>query len=334
MHWSGTLTEADLPQLYASLTGDSTFISQVVLDYNAVTDATTGYKAALGCSRANPPAACDVGVRFVAQVSRTGANDTIFGQLVSAFEMAVQAPAIVAANLSSPEDDTTSLQNYELHMAMLDFLHEKYKTTNKSPLHVTLHAGELTPEYLPPGYATANTFHVRDAVEKGHAERIGHGIDILSETDSQGLMDEMRQLGVLVEVCLSSNVQILEVSGTAHPLAAYMAANVPVALATDDQGVSRSSLAGEYLRAALDQKLGYRQLKTMARDSLEHAFLPGPSLWTSVSDAQPVAACAPTATMGVGDTANPACQEFLDGSERAAMQWKLEHRFRLFESQQ
>ena len=31
--------------------------------------------------------------------------------------------------------------------------------------------------------------------------------------------------------------------------------NVPVALATDDQGVSRSSMAGEYLRAALDQKI-------------------------------------------------------------------------------
>ena len=49
--------------------------------------------------------------------------------------------------------------------------------------------------------------------------------------------------------------QILQVSGTNHPLAAYIAAGVPVALATDDQGVSRSSMAGEYMRAALDQHL-------------------------------------------------------------------------------
>src|SRR5207249_4253348 len=114
--------------------------------------------------------------------------------------------------------------------------------------------------------------------------------------------------GVLVEVCMSSNLQILKVSGTGHPLGEYMKNNVSVALATDDQGVSRSSLAGEYARAALDQKLTYRQLKTMARDSLEHAFLPGASLWTSLTDAQPVAQCVSTATMGVGDTPNPPCQ--------------------------
>jgi adenosine deaminase len=35
---------------------------------------------------------------------------------------------------------------------------------------------------------------------------------------------------------------------------------VPVALATDDEGVSRSSMAGEYVRAVTDQKLGYLDL--------------------------------------------------------------------------
>jgi adenosine deaminase len=88
------------------------------------------------------------------------------------------------------------------------------------------------------------------------------------------------------------------------------------------------------LRAATDQHLSYRQLKAMARASLEHAFVPGESLWTSISDGTPVAACASTETMGVGDPPNAGCQSFLDGSERARMQWELEHRFRLFESQQ
>jgi adenosine deaminase len=93
-------------------------------------------------------------------------------------------------------------------------------------------------------------------------------------------------------------------------------------------------MAGEYKRAALDQHLTYRQLKTIARDSLEHSFLPGDSLWTSVSPATPMAACASTATMGVGDPPSAGCQAFLAGSERATMQWELERRFRLFESQQ
>ncbi len=255
----------------------------------------------------------------------------MFGQLVGAFEMAKHSNLIVAANLSSPEDDSASISNYNLHMAMLDFLHAQYATT--SPLHVTLHAGELSAAYLPTN-STANTFHIRAAVETGHAERIGHGLDINTEMDPAGLMAEMAAQHVLVEVCLSSNTQILSISGTNHPLAQYLAAGVPVALATDDQGVSRSSMAGEYERAALDQHLSYRDLKLLARNSLEHAFLPGPSLWSATSPYAPVTACAATATMGIGDPANPECSAYLATSEHATMQWLLERNFLAFEKLQ
>jgi adenosine deaminase len=332
--WTTPVTAADLPTIYDLVKADPTFDAQLALDVKAVNDAAAAYKSKLGCNGATPPAACKVGMRFVSQVARTGALDNLFGQLISAYEAAAQTPDLVAANLSSPEDDTTSLRNYDLHMEMLDFLNTKYTVPGTSPLHITLHAGELTPQYLPPGFETANTFHVRAAVEKGHAERIGHGIDILSETDSSALMDDMAKKGVMVEVCLSSNDQILEVKGTKHPLSEYLKHKVPIALATDDQGVSRSSMAGEYMRAALDQKLKYGQLKTMARNSLEHAFLPGASLWTSVADAKPVAACASTATMGVGDPANAECAKVLKASEKATIQWELERRFRDFESRQ
>jgi adenosine deaminase len=328
--WQTAVTPADLPTFYDQLTTNAQFTTRVQSDVAVVTATVNGYRAALGCAGGNPPAACSVGVRFIAQVSRTGGNDQIFGQLVGAFEMAAQNPNIVGVNLSSPEDDTRSLNNYELHMAMLDFLNARYTATGRSPLHVTLHAGEVVSQYLPPG-SNGNTFHIRRAVEVAHAERIGHGVDIMSETDPAGLMATMRDRGVLVEVCLSSNDQILEVSGTAHPLAAYLAAGVPVALATDDQGVSRSSLAGEYARAALDQDIDYRQLKTMGRQSLEHAFLPGASLWTSVSAATPVTDCAPTDTMAIGDTPSATCAAFLAASERARMQWELERRYLAFE---
>lgn len=331
--WSGTLTEAALPGLYDDIVNDPSFASAVTQDVAVLTSSYQGYRTALGCSGANPPAACDVGIRFMAQVARTGAKDVVFGQLIGAFEMAARSSLIVAANLSSPEDDTTSLNNYMLHMAMLDFLHERYAVTGASPLHISLHAGELTAEYLPEG-SDANTFHIRQAVELGHAERIGHGLDIASETDSQDLLDELVTRNVLVEICLSSNVQILEVSGDDHPLGLYLANHVPVALATDDQGVSRSSLAGELIRGATDQHLSYRQLKAMTRNSLEYAFLPGESLWASLPDVTPVAACASTETMGLGDPPNAGCQSFLAASEKATLQWELEGRFRTFESQQ
>jgi adenosine deaminase len=328
--WSGTLTAADLPAFYATLVADARFAGAVAQDVAVVESAATGYRAVHDCDGKGPAAGCDVTVRFIAQISRTGANDVIFGQLVSAFEMAKTSGQIVGANLSSPEDDSASLANYDLHMAMLDFLYAKYTATAASPLQITLHAGELTAAYLPAG-SNANTFHIRKAVEVAHAVRIGHGLDVMSETDPEALLDEMAARHVLVEVCLSSNDQILEVRGAEHPLAQYLAHGVPVTLATDDQGVSRSSMAGEYRRAVLDQELGYRQLKTIARQSLEHAFLPGASLWTSVTDAAPVAACAATATMAVGDAPNATCQAFLAGSARARLQWELEHRFGRFE---
>lgn len=327
--WSGTLTAADLPTLYNQLTTNAGFNSAIANDVAVVNSASAGYRNVLGCGLPMAPDACNVTVRFIAQVSRTGASDQVFGQLVGAFEMASRTDQIVALDLSSPEDASASLTNYDLQMAMLDFLHTKYAST--SPLHVTLHAGELTAAYLPPN-SNANTYHIRAAVETAHAERIGHGLDIASETDPAGLMAEMAANHVLVEVCLSSNAQILEVSGAAHPLASYLAAGVPVALGTDDQGVSRSSMAGEYRRAALDQHLTYRQLKTLARNSLEHAFVPGASLWTTVGT--PVAACAATDTMAVGDPPNATCAAYLAASERATLQWDLEGRFLAFESQQ
>lgn len=322
---TGTLTAADLPALYTKITTNAGFAAAVTNDANVVTAAYAGYRHALGCDDLGTPAACAVEMRFIAQVSRTGASDQVFGQLIGSFEMAKQTGLIVGANLSSPEDDSSSLANYNLQMAMLDLLHTQYAGT--SPLHITLHAGELVPAQLPPG----NTFHIRAAVETGHAERIGHGLDVGAESDPEALLTEMAAAKVLVEVCLSSNTQILGISGPAHPLAQYLAHGVPVALGTDDQGVSRSSMAGEYLRAALDQHLTYRQLKTLARNSLEHAFLPGPSLWsTDVGTA--VTACAATATMGIGDDPNAACAAYLATSERATLQWSLEHNFLVFES--
>ncbi len=331
--WTQPVTAATLQQFYDQLKASPTFTSQLNSDVAVVAGAAASYRAILGCDDQQAPKSCDVKVRFIAQISRTGALDTVFGQLVSAFEMAAKNPNIVGANLSSPEDDSTSLTNYDLHMQMIAFLRSKYTATGTSPLHITLHAGEVVPKYLPAG-SNHNTFHVKAAVEVANTERIGHGVDIASETGSAALMAKMAANGVAVEICLSSNDQILEVKGAAHPLTAYMAAGVPVVLATDDQGVSRTSLANEYARAATEQHLTYRQLKTITRDSLEHSFLPGPSLWTNVAQARPVGACVATETMGVGDAPNAGCQQFLDASERAALQWELERRFRVFESAQ
>jgi adenosine deaminase len=63
------------------------------------------------------------------------------------------------------------------------------------------------------------------------------------------------------------------VRGADHPLPAYRRAGVPVTLSTDDEGVARSHLTQEYLRAVLTYKLSYADVKEMVANSIHYAFI-------------------------------------------------------------
>ena len=149
---------------------------------------------------------------------------------------------------------------------MLNYLHSVYPT-----VHISLHAGELAPGLVPPD---GLKFHIREAVELGHAERIGHGADIMYERDARQLLVEMASKRIAVEINLTSNDVILGLKGREHPLTLYRAAGVPLALCTDDEGVSRIDLTHEYARAASDFGLTYLDLKNIARNSVRYSFLP------------------------------------------------------------
>jgi hypothetical protein len=87
-----------------------------------------------------------------------------------------------------------------------------------------------------------------------------------------------------------------------------------------------ATLYGER-RAVEEQGAGYRTLKTMARNSLEHAFLEGESLWKDARSFTPVAACAAAA----GGLEGRRCREFAERSPKARLQWELERDFQGFE---
>jgi len=171
---------------------------------------------------------------------------------------------------------------------------------------------------------------VRLAVEKGAAERIGHGVDVMYEDQPYDLLKEMAEKHVMVEINLSSNDLILRIAGDAHPFPLYRKYRVPVALSTDDEGVSRIDLTTEYVRAAETYKLSYADLKQMVRTGLEHSFLGGASLWSKRDDfARTANACAKDSLGAVKPS--KACAAFLSANEKAKEQWELERRFRAFE---
>ncbi len=104
-----------------------------------------------------------------------------------------------------------------------------------------------------------------------------------------------------------------------------------MALSTDDEGVSRIDLTHEYVRAADTYPLSYHDLKLMVRTSIEHSFLPGASLWQSVTPEKletPVAWC--RGQLG-SDKPSGMCGTFVYGSDKAQQEWELERRFHAFE---
>ena len=274
----------------------------------------------LKCGTPEAEPGCDVTVRYLYQVLRGLPRQAVFAQMLLGFELASSDSRFVGLNLVMPEDWYVPLRDFNQHMAMLDYLHGAYPK-----VHIALHAGELAPGLVKPEDLT---FHIRASVERGHAERIGHGVDVMSEKDPIGLMKEMAERNVLVEINLTSNDEILDVSGDDHSLPIYIKYGVPVALSTDDEGVSRSDMTHEYLRALETYHFSYEEMKRMTRQSLEHSFVPGASLWaTTKGEFRAVAVCSPD----LGGKPTHPCREFLLENERAREQWKLESEFAGFE---
>lgn len=312
-----TTLETTLEKLRAEKIGDA-----VTFAIKNLAAAQTEKEKILKCGTADADPGCLVKIRFVAQVSRGSALGSVYAQMVTGFMLASDPSSqVVALNLVQGEDGYSSMNNFSTHMKMLRFLKSKFPKA-----HLTLHAGELALGMVPPEGLSS---HIRDSVQVAGAERIGHGVDIMHETDPYGLLKDMAQRNVMVEICLSSNDVILGVSGADHPLSIYLEQGVPLALATDDEGVARSEMSREFLKAAIDQGLNYQQLKTLARNSLTYAFIGGESLWSDSRKFSPVSQCAPDLSGATSDSVR--CREFLSHSEKAQLQFELEEQFRKFE---
>jgi adenosine deaminase len=284
------------------------------------------------CGEPQETPACKIAIRYLYQVLRGFPREQVFAQTLLGFEVVSADPRFVGINYVMPEDGVTSMSDYALHMKIVGFLHGLYPK-----VHISLHAGELAPGLVTPEGLCC---HIRLAVEDAHAERIGHGVDVMYEDRPYELLKEMAAKHVMVEINLTSNNVILGVKDKDHPLPIYRKYHVSVALSTDDEGVSRIDMTHEYVRAAETYALSYVDLKQMVRTGLEHNFLPGASLWREPDNFTRLAPACAQDTPGLAKPfrANPRgqpsseCAAFLKSSEKAQEQWELERRFREFEA--
>lgn len=274
------------------------------------------------CSTNKAASGCSVTIRYQYFALRDLPLPQFYAELVTGFAVAATSPTIVGINIVRPENWNSSLANYTTEMKMIGFLRTVYPS-----VHVTLHAGELAFGQVPPQYLT---YHINQAVNIAHADRIGHGVDIAYEKNSQALLNEMAKKHIDVEINLTSNKDVLGISGNESQLPLYLKNHVPVTLSTDDEGIERTDLTNEYVSAELQYGLSYATLKNMARNNLQYGFIQGQSLWQDDDYQHVVSACA-TDVLGSANP-SPSCQAFLTANKKAALQWQLEHQFSVFES--
>ncbi len=138
-------------------------------------------------------------------------------------------------------------------------------------LPLTIHAGE--------GESAHNIWQ---AVYRLHAERVGHGLTLHQQPE---LAKRLRDRGIAIELCPTSNIEVVgyydpELEATwnmpEYPLKSYLRdLGLDVVLCTDNPGISRTSLAEEYVRAArMCGGMTVWQLLSLVRASFEHTFLP------------------------------------------------------------
>ncbi|MGW1544355.1 adenosine deaminase family protein [Streptomyces sp. NPDC002309] len=316
--------DADLARLHRRLT-DGGRLDGLVAEAREEADAADAeFRTAARCGSTRARPACALPVRFISHVGRNGSPERVFTQIALGMRLAERDARFLGVNLVQPEDGEVALRDYRLHMRMLRHLRGVHPGAR-----LPLHAGELVPGPVKPQELA---FHVREAVHVAGAERIGHGVDLVHEHDWRRTVRTMAAREIAVEVPFTSNAQILGVTGAEHPFDVYRRHGVPVVLATDDPGVSRTDISAEYRHAAETHGLSYPELKDLARASLEYAFLPGGSLWSGSparDGYRQVTACRGERPGGPAPGAG--CRRLLDTSFRAALQWRQEVAFRRFE---
>ncbi len=111
---------------------------------------------------------------------------------------------------------------------------------------------------------------VVEALDLLHAERIGHGIDCMRDS---ALVDRLRETGIPVDVCPTSNVctgAVVRIED--HPVARMLRSGLNVSLNSDDPPMFGTDLENEY-RVAHSLGLGLAELATLARNGVNSSYL-------------------------------------------------------------
>ncbi len=136
-----------------------------------------------------------------------------------------------------------------------------FREAKEVGLGITIHAGEW-----------ASAFGVKEAVLDLFADRIGHGVRTLENSQ---ILQLVRERQIAFEVCLTSNLQTGVVHQmNHHPLVDMLDLGLLATINTDDPSISDCTLTDEYRIALNKLQIGYPALRQSILTAANSAFLP------------------------------------------------------------
>jgi adenosine deaminase len=188
----------------------------------------------------------DIRVNLIVQIGRD--EDLQTAAMLAEVALAYRERGIVALDLAGDEERYPASPFAGI-----------FQKARREGLHVTVHAGEAgTPS------------NVEEAIRQLEAERIGHGVRSIEDSNVLRLL---RERNVALEVCPTSNIQTGVVKHFwHHPLPDLLALRVPLSINTDDPSVSDTTLTDEYRVAIQAMGVTLDQLKRTIVTAAEVSF--------------------------------------------------------------
>lgn len=213
--------------------------------------------SAFEASLVRASAGLELDIRFIWIIDRRLPLQDIPGLIATAAALHEHSSFLVGLDLAGDEAVTQAAT-----------LAPHFTPAFEACLPITIHAGE--------GHSADSIWQ---AAYHLHADRIGHGLSLASHP---ALLQRFRDRGICLELCPSSNREVVGYADPAHPashncppypLPELWQAGVPVTLCTDNPGISRCTLASEYGTAArMNQGLSLWDALAMIKRGFVHAF--------------------------------------------------------------
>ncbi len=176
-------------------------------------------------------------------------------EIIASKAVAWKDRGVIAVDIAGPEVAGFRFADYR----------EIFAECRRAGLGVTVHAGE-----------TGGADEVREAVEALNPERIGHGV---RSVDDPSVMALLRERGVVLEVCPSSNLNtrvVRDVAEMRRILRTLEDHGVAFALSTDGPEMLRSHLRDEIAMVLRQEMLSFEEVQAAVETAHRATFLDPP----------------------------------------------------------